>query len=206
MPIITQRDLDAYHKQHFPSTRSPAPLRQSSPEDNESHEEDDDGLGYYDDGVKRTLTDEQIAMFRHSEIQALLRERRLAREAASDDDAGTSAVDVTDSTTESAPLEPAADQSRMVQAKQADPHTSSYGRVHGEPPQKKKKRTHRAMTAKQKRKAGLLQPQITSPTSNAVMETKPDLSSRRHSDDVRTQNRRARGLDEAEAENVDLDY
>ena len=38
--------------------------------------DDDDGLGYYSDGVKRTLTDEQVAMFRHSEIQALLRERR----------------------------------------------------------------------------------------------------------------------------------
>lgn len=44
-----------------------------------SHEHDD-GLGYYPDGVKRTLTDEQIAMFRHSEIQALLRKRRRGRE------------------------------------------------------------------------------------------------------------------------------
>lgn len=43
-------------------------------------EEDDDGLGYYPDGVKRTLTDEQIAMFRHSEIQAL----RKAQEEASE--------------------------------------------------------------------------------------------------------------------------
>lgn len=42
--------------------------------------DDDDGLGYYADGIKRTLTDEQIAMFRHSEIQSLLRERRLVRE------------------------------------------------------------------------------------------------------------------------------
>jgi hypothetical protein len=37
-------------------------------------------LGYYADGVKRTLTDEQIAMFRHSEIQTLLRERRRAED------------------------------------------------------------------------------------------------------------------------------
>lgn len=41
----------------------------------EEEEEDDDGLGYYPDGVKRTLTDEQIAMFRHSELQALERAR-----------------------------------------------------------------------------------------------------------------------------------
>ena len=52
-------------------------------EDTEEAEEDD-GLGYYDDGVKRTLTDAQIAIFRHSEIQALLRERRHAREAGED--------------------------------------------------------------------------------------------------------------------------
>lgn len=45
---------------------------------------DDDGLGYYPDGVKRTLTDEQIAMFRHSEIQTLLRERRRRDNAESD--------------------------------------------------------------------------------------------------------------------------
>ena len=42
--------------------------------------DEDDGLGYYADGVKRTLTDEQVAMFRHSEIQSLLRERRLKQE------------------------------------------------------------------------------------------------------------------------------
>jgi len=47
-------------------------------------ESEDDGLGYYNDGVKRTLTDEQIAIFRHSEIQALLRERRHAEEAKGD--------------------------------------------------------------------------------------------------------------------------
>lgn len=42
--------------------------------------ESDDGLGYYPDGVKRTLTDEQIAMFRHSEIYTLLRERQVKQE------------------------------------------------------------------------------------------------------------------------------
>lgn len=46
---------------------------QSEPE--VEYEEDDDGLGYYLDGVKRTLTDDQIAMFRHSEIQALIKEK-----------------------------------------------------------------------------------------------------------------------------------
>lgn len=37
------------------------------------YDDDDDGLGYYEDGTKRTLTDEQIAMFRHSELEAVRR-------------------------------------------------------------------------------------------------------------------------------------
>ncbi|KUI58148.1 hypothetical protein VP1G_05435 [Cytospora mali] len=45
----------------------------------EEEYEDDDGLGYYPDGVKRTLTDEQIAMFRHSEIQTLLKSQEKAQ-------------------------------------------------------------------------------------------------------------------------------
>lgn len=44
-------------------------------DEEEYYEEEDDGLGYYPDGVKRTLTDEQIAIFRHSEIEALRRAR-----------------------------------------------------------------------------------------------------------------------------------
>ncbi|EGX92731.1 hypothetical protein CCM_04104 [Cordyceps militaris CM01] len=40
----------------------------------ESWEEEDD-LGYYEDGVKRTLTDEQIEIFRHSELRELERTR-----------------------------------------------------------------------------------------------------------------------------------
>lgn len=37
--------------------------------------DEDDGLGYYPDGVKRTLTDEQIKIFRHSELHALERQK-----------------------------------------------------------------------------------------------------------------------------------
>lgn len=39
-------------------------------------------MGHYKDGTKRTLTDEQIAIFWHSEIHALLRERERLREEA----------------------------------------------------------------------------------------------------------------------------
>jgi len=48
----------------------------------------DDGLGWYDDGVKRTLTDEQIEMFRHTEIEQIKKRRKLeADEEAEEDDA-----------------------------------------------------------------------------------------------------------------------
>ncbi|TEA15138.1 hypothetical protein C8034_v002582 [Colletotrichum sidae] len=53
---------------------------QASQDEGDYYEEDDDGLGYYPDGVKRTLTDEQIAMFRHSEIEALKKEQEKAAE------------------------------------------------------------------------------------------------------------------------------
>ena len=51
--------------------------------------EDDDELGYYEDGVKRTLTDEQIAIFRHSEIHNLQEEQRKKEEAQIHDESST---------------------------------------------------------------------------------------------------------------------
>jgi hypothetical protein len=45
-----------------------------------------DELGWYSDGVKRTLTDEQIAMFRHTEFEQLMRKRRLQAEDEDEDD------------------------------------------------------------------------------------------------------------------------
>lgn len=42
--------------------------------------ERDDGLGYYPDGVKRTLTDEQIAIFRRTELWQMKREQQLKKE------------------------------------------------------------------------------------------------------------------------------
>ena len=57
-------------------------------------EEEDDGLGYYPDGVKRTLTDEQIAMFRASEIYALIRERQVRTENDEAEGRGQQMVDI----------------------------------------------------------------------------------------------------------------
>lgn len=81
-----QTDLFSFHETHFGDTAlatfakdflSPSKTLHEEEihhDENEYYEdEEDDGLEYYPDGVKRTLTDEQIAMFRHSELQALQR-------------------------------------------------------------------------------------------------------------------------------------
>ncbi|KAK4101628.1 hypothetical protein N658DRAFT_485936 [Parathielavia hyrcaniae] len=92
VPQISQAEMTAFHEAHFSNLASDhfhahflRPDRPSTEETTydalgedeyiEYYEEEDDGLGYYPDGVKRTLTDEQIAIFRHSELQALRRRR-----------------------------------------------------------------------------------------------------------------------------------
>ncbi|KAL2000096.1 hypothetical protein VTN02DRAFT_3554 [Thermoascus thermophilus] len=83
IPTVTAEDLQAFHARHFPGQeRPPVPefAAYAGPYDEFEEEEYDDGLGYYPDGVKRTLTDEQIRIFRHSEIHALLREKQLREE------------------------------------------------------------------------------------------------------------------------------
>lgn len=77
-----QDDLRDFHAKHF--SHAPAPEHVLHGVENEPageyYEEEDSGLGYYEDGAPRTLTDEQIAMFRHSEIQAIIRKRKQQRE------------------------------------------------------------------------------------------------------------------------------
>ncbi|KAI9741037.1 MAG: hypothetical protein M1834_002748 [Cirrosporium novae-zelandiae] len=73
IPSVTPQDLTHFHQKHFGSRA------EQHPSQNDVCDADD--LGYYEDGYKRTLTDDQIAMFRHSEIQTILRARRHKREA-----------------------------------------------------------------------------------------------------------------------------
>jgi len=87
MLILIKDDLGAFFAEHFSDgalktfglhifSGGVAPLsphQTGLPEAEEAEDDEDDGLGYYPDGVKRTLTDEQIAMFRHSELHALER-------------------------------------------------------------------------------------------------------------------------------------
>jgi hypothetical protein len=75
--------LKQFHADHFTGQPIPnlssvsAPGTQGAdPEAGQRGEKYEDGLGYYEDGVKRTLTDEQIEMFRHSEIERLRAQKR----------------------------------------------------------------------------------------------------------------------------------
>ncbi|KNG46471.1 hypothetical protein TW65_06697 [Stemphylium lycopersici] len=84
IPTVTVDDLLTFHAKHFPHAPTPEHIlrgvQHEAEATDEYYDDADDGLGYYPDGTKRTLTDEQIAMFRHSEIQAILRKRRLQKE------------------------------------------------------------------------------------------------------------------------------
>lgn len=85
VPTVTEDDLAAFHKNHFARCRVPVSFFQNyDTSGSQAPEETIEDLGYYPDGVQRTLTDDQITMFRHSEIEALLRERRHRQEAEAD--------------------------------------------------------------------------------------------------------------------------
>ncbi|KAL7620296.1 hypothetical protein AAE478_009289 [Parahypoxylon ruwenzoriense] len=88
VPEVSPADIDSFHNAHFSLASvqlfETQFLRPENAQDGDQLYEDDkayyeelddydDGLGYYPDGVKRTLTDEQIAIFRHSELEALRR-------------------------------------------------------------------------------------------------------------------------------------
>ncbi|KAF4548812.1 Hypothetical protein D9617_25g061420 [Elsinoe fawcettii] len=75
VPTVTEDDLHAFHTKHFPSASLPTQWFISNSHD---AEDDDDGLGWYSDGVKRYITDDQIAIFRHSELFKLIRAREIA--------------------------------------------------------------------------------------------------------------------------------
>ncbi|KAJ4295902.1 hypothetical protein N0V88_004604 [Collariella sp. IMI 366227] len=89
VPQISHAEMIAFHQAHFSNPAADhfhahflhpdhPPADDHSYDaagEEEYYEEEEDGLGYYPDGVKRTLTDEQIAIFRHSELEALRRAR-----------------------------------------------------------------------------------------------------------------------------------
>lgn len=110
MLTCRQADIDSFHNRHFSKAAlglfETQFLTFGNASDNEQaydeydydgyEEEEDDGLGYYPDGVKRTLTDEQIAIFRHSEIEALRRAQEKAVKIKVDPDATLQAAQAAD--------------------------------------------------------------------------------------------------------------
>ncbi|PNS18010.1 hypothetical protein CAC42_3969 [Sphaceloma murrayae] len=79
VPTVTEDDLRAFHAKHFTSAHLPKYFFASDIYNAyDDDDEDDDGLGWYSDGAKRRITDEQIAIFRHSELFRLMREREIA--------------------------------------------------------------------------------------------------------------------------------
>ena len=125
---ISQEDLRDFHAKHFPHAPTPEHILHGV--ENEPAEEDyeeENSLGYYEDGTLRTLTDEQIAMFRHSEIQAIIRKRRLKRENGNDPEQGdVEEGEVEDSTAEgSSKVESPASQATPAAAPAADKVASS---------------------------------------------------------------------------------
>jgi len=77
IPAVCTHDLATFHHTHIcqRSNSEDCPPLCSGVEDEVPYDDEDD-LGYYADGVKRTLTEEQVAMFRFSEVQQLLKKRR----------------------------------------------------------------------------------------------------------------------------------
>ena len=81
--FILQEDLLSFHVRRYGralhDTHSISKPHRAVNQNDEATIDGDD-LGYYPDGVRRTLTDQQVAIFRHSEIQSLLRAKRHQRE------------------------------------------------------------------------------------------------------------------------------
>ena len=69
-----------FHAKHFPGQPVPVVQATERPSEQLKTVVDDEDLGRYEDGVRRILTDDQIAMFRHSEIQRLLAKRKRQKE------------------------------------------------------------------------------------------------------------------------------
>ncbi|KAF4340549.1 hypothetical protein FBEOM_5489 [Fusarium beomiforme] len=90
IPNISPDDLFAFHDAHFSHAalasfgsefiHSPSQYQTQDDAADGIWEEEDDGLGYYPDGVKRTLTDAQIEIFRHSELETLRKEKERAKQ------------------------------------------------------------------------------------------------------------------------------
>ena len=139
--------------------------------------EDEDCLGYYPDGNKRTLTDDQIAMFRHSEIYAILRQNQIREENAEADGDEESAGGSVDSDKKTETAVP-------VEVEEVEHVTTDLDAEHGNVTEHHQAALKPSLTAKNKRKR-----------NNADDGARPYTS-----------RRLARELDSAVAEDCVLNY
>lgn len=101
-PSVTRADLTAFWLHHFAPPADPDATPDAA----------DDALEHYADGTPRAITDAEIAIFRHSEIHALLRQRRRAQDEPDHADA--------------APKKPAPSTTRRTSAPRPAKHANGY--------------------------------------------------------------------------------
>ena len=143
-------------------------------EGDQAEELEYDDLGYYDDGVKRTLTDEQIAIFRHSEIEAMLRQRRHADDA---DEAESQFIHGTDYVRDEKVVQPNSGVGFEPKSVEDDVALEDYELKNGtnsQPPQNQKTKKNN----RKKKKNGKNGQRISPPKSSLRQHVKPDLRKR----------------------------
>ncbi|KAK7531029.1 hypothetical protein IWX49DRAFT_588072 [Phyllosticta citricarpa] len=213
VPAITVDDMLDFHQRHFPSAPAPAGFfsHQQSRHENRTYVADistdegaskedpeDDGLGYYEDGVKRTLTDDEISIFRHSEVQRLYaRLLEQASEAAERKLADLEALSKSNEPSEEGEYEP-----------QSDPTAATIvaEKVEEERPAEERKRSElKQEVEKDQGSEHRLSPQV---TNNDAQAHKNGPKKRKRSDEPEhhTYRRIAREMDDVKAVNVELDY
>ncbi|EME44290.1 hypothetical protein DOTSEDRAFT_44556 [Dothistroma septosporum NZE10] len=79
LPKVSEDDLVAFQLQHFGDDTAPENWFIDKETAVQGPPLDDD-LGSYEDGIQRTLTDEQIAIFRRTELWQMKQEQKLERE------------------------------------------------------------------------------------------------------------------------------
>ncbi|KAF2155820.1 hypothetical protein K461DRAFT_81858 [Myriangium duriaei CBS 260.36] len=123
LPVVTEDHLKSFHARHFPL--APAPSNFFVTQEEEEVDVDDDGLGWYPDGVKRHLTDEQIHIFRHSELHRLQRERELLTESLAEE--STEPAPALSTTTKpDQPLKSVTDSERTVKSEQKQKYRKTH--------------------------------------------------------------------------------
>jgi len=162
----------------------------------EEYDEEDD-LGYYQDGVKRTLSDEQIAMFRHSEIQALIKERQ-----ANAEEAQSPTTSLAESTL------PARSETGPIisrnNSQKPNPHQTKRRRKQPRQFQPKRKAEQAALHETKRRRRNSSSP--LSKSERKDEETRHDPDDFLSDGDGRTHRRKAREADEIKETPIELDY